>query len=88
MANSVSKHTVIKRGVKMSDNKNKLNKSVFEHRHVIRHDFIGETLSAQDFAEFQKIVNQRRPYSLYDFIPQHFIPNFSMLPDFSRQYGN
>lgn len=72
----------------MSDNKNKLNKSVFEHRHVIRHDFIGETLSAQDFAEFQKIVNQRRTYRPLDFVTQTFLPNFSMLPDFSRQYGN
>ena len=63
----------------MSDNKseNKLNKSVFEHRHVIRHDFIGETLSAEDFAEFQKIVNERRPYRPSDFIPQTFIPNLS-----------
>lgn len=63
----------------MSDNKseNKLNKSVFEHRHVIRHDFIGETLSAQDFAEFQKIVNERRPYRPSDFVPQHFIPDLS-----------
>lgn len=63
----------------MSDNKfvNKLNKSVFEHRHVIRHDFIGETLSAEDFAEFQRIVNERRPYRPYDFIPQTFMPNLS-----------
>ena len=68
--------------------KSTINRDVFKKSHLIRHDFIGETLSAEDFAEFQKIVNQRRPYSLYDFIPQHFIPNFSMLPDFSRQYGN
>lgn len=67
----------------MSDNKseNKLNKSVFEHRHVIRHDFIGETLSAEDFAEFQRIVNERRPYRPYDFVPQTFLPNLS------REYG-
>ena len=63
----------------MSDNKseNKLNKSVFKNRHVIRHDFIGETLNAEDFAELQKILNERRPYRPSDFVPQHFIPDLS-----------
>ena len=60
----------------MSD-KSTINKDVFKNRHVIRHDFIGETLSAEDFAEFQKIVNERRPYRPYDFVPQHFIPDLS-----------
>lgn len=59
--------------------KSKINKSVFEHRHVIRHDFIGEPLNAEDFAEFQRIVNERRPYCPYDFVPQHFIPDLSYL---------
>ena len=64
----------------MSEEKNdksKINKDVFKNRHVIRHDFIGETLSAEDFAEFQKIVNVRRPYCPKDFVPQHFIPDLS-----------
>lgn len=63
----------------MDDKKDKsvINKDVFKNRHVIRHDFIGETLSAEDFAEFQRIVNKRRPYCPKDFVPQHFIPDLS-----------
>ena len=64
----------------MSEEKNDksiINKDVFKNRHVIRHDFIGETLNAEDFAELQKILNERRPYRPSDFVPQHFIPDLS-----------
>ena len=63
----------------MDDKKDKsvINKDVFKNRHVIRHDFIGETLSAEDFAELQKILNERRPYRPSDFVPQRFMPDLS-----------
>lgn len=54
-----------------------INKDVFKNRHVIRHDFIGETLNAEDFAELQKILNERRPYRPSDFVPQYFMPDLS-----------
>lgn len=59
--------------------KSTMNKDVFKKRHVIRHDFIGENLSAEEFAEFQRIVNERRPYRPSDFVPQSFIPDLSNL---------
>ena len=43
----------------MSEDKSVINKDVFKNRHVIRHDFIGETLSAEDFAEFQKALEEK-----------------------------
>ena len=51
-----------------------INKDIFKNRHVIRHDFIGETLDADDFQKFQSIVNERRPYRPSDFEKQYFIP--------------
>ncbi|MBQ2175592.1 MAG: hypothetical protein II453_11200 [Alphaproteobacteria bacterium] len=59
--------------------KDTVNNAVFANRHVIRHDFIGETLGADDFQEFQRIVNERRPYRPSDFVPQYFIPDLSNL---------
>lgn len=44
---------------------------------IVCHKFIGKTLSATEFQEFQKIVNQRRPYCSKDFIKQTFIPDLS-----------
>lgn len=65
----------------MSDlaDKSTINKAVFANRHVIRHDFIGETLGADDFQEFQRIVNERRPYRPSDFKKQYFIPDLSSI---------
>ena len=54
-------------------------RNVFEDNIIIRHDFTGKKLSAEEFQEFQKIVNERRPYCSSDFKKQHFIPNLSKL---------
>jgi hypothetical protein len=48
---------------------------IFNNNIVINRDFTGVMLSPDDFQEFQKIVNERRPYNGKDFIPQTFIPN-------------
>ena len=54
-------------------------RNVFEDNIIIRRDFTGKKLSAEEFQEFQKIVNERRPYCSSDFKKQHFIPNLSEL---------
>jgi hypothetical protein len=46
--------------------------------HIISYrDFTGVKLSPEDFQEFQKIVNERRPYCSKDFVPQTFIPDLN-----------
>ena len=51
----------------------------FENDIVAHRKFDGKHLSAAEFAEFQKIVNARRPYCAKDFIPQTFIPDLSKI---------
>lgn len=48
---------------------------VLENDIIVRRDFTGKKLSPEEFQEFQKIVNERRPYCSKDFIPQSFIPD-------------
>lgn len=50
-------------------------KHFYEDNIVIRRDFCGKKLTPEEFQEFQKIMNERRPYSSKDFIPQTFIPD-------------
>ncbi len=45
---------------------------------VIHRDFTGVKLTPEEFQEFQKIVNERRPYCRKDFIPQTFIPDLKV----------
>ena len=52
-------------------------RKVLEDNIVVRRDFTGKKLSPEEFQEFQKIVNERRPYCSEDFIPQTFIPDLS-----------
>ena len=54
-------------------------RNVFKDNIRIRRDFTGKKLSAEEFQEFQKIVNERRPYCSSDFEKQYFIPNLSKL---------
>jgi len=48
---------------------------VFGDHIIVRRDFTGKKLTPEEFQEFQKIVNERRPYCSKDFIPQTFIPD-------------
>ena len=50
---------------------------LYEDNIVVRRDFTGKILTPEEFQEFQKIVNERRPYCGKDFIPQTFIPDLS-----------
>lgn len=50
-------------------------KNVFDDNIIIRRDFTGKKLSPEEFQEFQKIVNERRPYCSSDFKKQHFTPD-------------
>ena len=52
-------------------------KYLYEDDIVVRRDFTGKKLSPEEFQEFQKIVNERRPYCSSDFVPQTFIPDLS-----------
>lgn len=54
-------------------------KHFHEDNIVIRRDFCGKKLTPEEFQEFQKIVNERRPYNSKDFIPQTFTPDLSEL---------
>ena len=44
---------------------------------IVRRDFTGVKLTPEEFQEFQKIVNERRPYCSKDFVPQTFIPDLN-----------
>lgn len=68
----------------MSD-KNVINKEVFKNHIIIRREFVGKEMSAQQAKEFQDIVNERRPYCSQDFVPQTFLPDLSSLRN--KQYG-
>lgn len=57
----------------------KSKRDVFKDNIIIRHDFCGVKLTPEEFQEFQKIVNQRRPYCSNDFKPQTFIPDLREL---------
>lgn len=48
---------------------------IFGNNIIVHRDFTGVILSPTEFQEFQKIVNERRPYNGKDFIPQTFIPD-------------
>ena len=48
---------------------------VFGDHIIVRRDFTGKILTPEEFQEFQKIVNERRPYESSDFVPQTFIPD-------------
>jgi len=50
---------------------------VFGNHIILRDDFTGKKLTANEFQDFQKIVNKRRPYCSDDFVPQTFIPDLS-----------
>ncbi len=57
-----------------------LNKrNILESNIIIRNDFSGKKLTAEEFQEFQKIVNKRRPYCSSDFVEQHFIDDLPSL---------
>ena len=60
--------------MKEEKDKSVINKDVFVNSHVVRHDYIGETLDAEEFLELQRILNERRPYRPSDFERQYFIP--------------
>lgn len=51
------------------------NNNVFENNIIIKRDFTGKKLSPEEFQEYQKIVNERRPYCSSDFKQMHFIPD-------------
>ena len=57
---------------------------IFGNNIVIRRDFTGVKLTPEEFQEFQKIVNERRPYCRKDFIPQTFIPDLRKYFDKGR----
>ena len=50
-------------------------KNALDNNIIIRRDFTGKKLSPEEFHEFQKIVNERRPYCSSDFKKQHFTPD-------------
>lgn len=54
-------------------------KHLYEDNIVVKRDFTGKKLSPEEFQEFQKIVNERRPYCSSDFRKQHFIADLSDL---------
>ncbi len=64
-------------GVLASKNAN--SNHAFDQDIVVRRHFTGKKLSPQEFREFQKIVNERRPYCSSDFKKQHFIADLSKL---------
>lgn len=53
------------------------NKPVVSDHIIVRDDWCGKKLNAEQFQEFQKIVNVRRPYRREDFVTQTFIPDLS-----------
>lgn len=55
-----------------------IEQKIFGNNIIVRRDFTGVKLSPEDFQEFQKIVNERRPYCRKDFIPQTFIPDLKV----------
>ena len=55
--------------------KNTFNESLFDSHIIIRRKFSGKILKPEEFHEFQKIVNERRPYCSSDFKNQHFFPD-------------
>ncbi len=59
---------------------------VFKNNVVIRRDFTGKKLTPEEFQEFQKIVNQRRPYCSADFQEHHFIENIANSPAQAAMY--
>lgn len=65
---------LVKEG-QISNDEPKKKRDVFKDNIIIRRDFSGKKLTAEEFQEFQKIVNERRPYCSEDFIPQTFIPD-------------
>ena len=54
-------------------------KHLYEDNIVLPWKPTGKVLSPEQFQEFQKIVNVRRPYCREDFIPQTFIPDLSRI---------
>ena len=59
---------------------------VFKNNVVIRRDFTGKKLTPEEFQEFQKIVNQHRPYCSADFNKHHFIENIANNPAEAAMY--
>jgi hypothetical protein len=47
---------------------------------VVRRDFRGKKLTPEEFKEFQKVMNQHRPYCASDFVKHHFIENIAENP--------
>ncbi len=52
-------------------------KTIMANHIVVRDDWCGKKLNAEEFQGFQKIVNVRRPYRREDFVTQTFIPDLS-----------
>ena len=52
-------------------------KTIIANHIVVRADWCGKKLNAEQFQEFQKIVNVRRQYCREDFVTQTFIPDLS-----------
>jgi len=53
---------------------------VFKNNIVVRRDFRGKILTPEEFKEFQKIMNQHRPWCSADTLTHHFIENIANNP--------
>jgi len=61
-----------------------IKQKIFGNNIIVHRDFTGVILSPAEFQEFQKIVNERRPYCRKDFIPQTFIQDLKKFFDKAR----
>ena len=59
-------------------------KHLWENNIVVRRDFTGKKLTPEEFQEFQKIVNERRPYESSDFVPRP--AGFADVADFIKSH--
>ena len=54
-----------------------IQQKIFGNNIIVHRDFTGVKLTPEEFQEFQKIVNERKPYCRKDFVPQTFIPDLN-----------
>ena len=57
---------------------------IFGNHIIVRRDFTGKILTPEEFQEFQKIVNERRPYCGSDFVSHP--AGFTDVADFIKSH--
>ena len=57
---------------------------IFGNHIIVRREFTGKILTPEEFQEFQKIVNERRPYCGSDFVPHP--AGFTDVADFIKSH--